>query len=339
MEDRGHRPRRADMPDRHRSHSHQRVQADALPVEEAHRGRNARHARELLQRRQRRRRRPPERQYPNCPRRTRDGLVTDPYSSLPTRSLVLSKCPSPSKPESTPCPTNQPVDRSTANSTLSSRTPRRTASCTGACRFHGESDRAAPQHRWNALVRRFVGAGHDVAVLAPSPHYPSGRAHPGDASLRPGAVTRGPPWRTDPPPPVPRARRNGGFPRPGPVGLLPRMPLAWAWHASRVSGVRTSSSRRRPDSQPAAGRVLSTVLRVPLVMWRCATPGRTCSTFATSGSRAHRDAHRPHGTVQPPWRPCSAFPITVMQRGADAVVTTTDLFADVLHGCACTRCA
>jgi hypothetical protein len=48
----------------------------------------------------------------------------------------------------------------------------------------------APQHRWNALVQRFVAAGHDVAVLAPSPHFPSGRAHPGDDSLRPGAVAR-----------------------------------------------------------------------------------------------------------------------------------------------------
>ena len=56
---------------------------------------------------------------------------------------------------------------------------------------HYAPEVGAPQHRWNALVRRFVGAGHDVAVLAPSPHFPSGRGHPGDASLRPGAVARG----------------------------------------------------------------------------------------------------------------------------------------------------
>lgn len=32
----------------------------------------------------------------------------------------------------------------------------------------------APQRRWDALIREFVAAGHEVAVMCPPPHHPSG---------------------------------------------------------------------------------------------------------------------------------------------------------------------
>lgn len=115
--------------------------------------------------------------------------------------------------------------------------------------------------------------------------------------------------------------------------------LVSAADATRV-GLARFSGQRRPDvvvaTAPglpslAAGRVLSTVLRVPLVMevrdawpdllnvrheWESGAPGRPPSP-------RHRAT-----TVAT----LLSFPITVMQRGADAVVTTTDSFADVLHG-------
>lgn len=36
-------------------------------------------------------------------------------------------------------------------------------------------DNGAPQRRWGALSREFVRRGHEVAVLTPPPHYPSGK--------------------------------------------------------------------------------------------------------------------------------------------------------------------
>ena len=39
-------------------------------------------------------------------------------------------------------------------------------------------ENSAPQRRWSALVERFVAAGHQVAVVCPPPHYPSGRLAP-----------------------------------------------------------------------------------------------------------------------------------------------------------------
>ncbi len=196
---------------------------------------------------------------------------------------------------------------------------------------HYAPEVGAPQHRWNALVRRFVGAGHDVAVLAPSPHFPSGRGHLGDASLRPGAVARGLHGE--------QIHRLRFLEHDASVASRGLDQLVSAADATRV-GLARFSGQRRPDvvvaTAPglpslAAGRVLSTVLRVPLVMevrdawpdllnvrheWESGAPGRPPSP-------RHRAT-----TVAT----LLSFPITVMQRGADAVVTTTDSFADVLHG-------
>lgn len=38
-----------------------------------------------------------------------------------------------------------------------------------------EPELGAPQRRWSAFVQRWVAAGHEVEVLAPLPHYPTGR--------------------------------------------------------------------------------------------------------------------------------------------------------------------
>lgn len=52
-------------------------------------------------------------------------------------------------------------------------------------------EQGAPQRRWDALTPRFIRAGMDLTVLAPPPHYPTGRAAHLPADLRPGSVSRG----------------------------------------------------------------------------------------------------------------------------------------------------
>lgn len=55
-----------------------------------------------------------------------------------------------------------------------------------------EPENGAPQRRWNALIRRLVAKGHTVDVIAPPPHYPTGRVEPRvPASARAGGVAIG----------------------------------------------------------------------------------------------------------------------------------------------------
>jgi glycosyltransferase involved in cell wall biosynthesis len=49
----------------------------------------------------------------------------------------------------------------------------------------------APQRRWSALISRFVAQGVQVTVLAPPPHYPSGRRTDHSPAYAPGTVTTG----------------------------------------------------------------------------------------------------------------------------------------------------
>ncbi|MFH5824230.1 glycosyltransferase family 4 protein [Georgenia sp. AZ-5] len=188
----------------------------------------------------------------------------------------------------------------------------------------------APQHRWDALVSRFVAAGHDVAVLAPSPHYPSGRASDLSSHLRPGAVSSGAHGET-----VHRLhfREYGG--RVAGRGLDQ---LVAAMDAVRV-GVTRFGRRHRPDVVIAtapglpsipAGLALGKALRAPVVLeMRDAWPDLL-------GARDDWDA----AVAPAPARPTTfgAFVgrtapsvITALQRRADAVVTTTESFADVLR--------
>ena len=40
----------------------------------------------------------------------------------------------------------------------------------------------APQRRWNRLAEALISRGHELAVLAPAPHYPGGRLLQGEIS-------------------------------------------------------------------------------------------------------------------------------------------------------------
>lgn len=183
----------------------------------------------------------------------------------------------------------------------------------------------APQHRWDALVARFVAAGHQVAVLAPSPHYPSGRAGALAASERPGAVARGRHGE------LVHRLRFGEYGTG--VSSRARDQLVAAADAVRV-GLTRFAGARRPDVVVAtapglptipAGLVLARALRRPLVLeMRDAWPDLLGS-------------HREWDTQEkgPLSRLAAAVlpgAVTAAQRRADAVVTTTAGFAEVLRG-------
>ena len=50
-------------------------------------------------------------------------------------------------------------------------------------------ENVAPTRRWDALAARFIAAGHQVSVITPPPHYPSGRVAPElREQFKPGSV-------------------------------------------------------------------------------------------------------------------------------------------------------
>ncbi|WP_448059153.1 glycosyltransferase family 4 protein [Cellulomonas hominis] len=183
----------------------------------------------------------------------------------------------------------------------------------------------APQRRWRNLNRRFIEAGNRVTVLAPSPHYPSGRSGDLSPDLRPGAVSTGPSGET-----IYRVRfREHGTD----LRSRSRDQLVAA-HSSVDTGLRRLRRRgERPDviiaTAPGipsigAGFGLSRLLHAPLVVemrdaWPdLITPSGIWGTPSRRGWRgtATRTAHEL---------------VTVGQRRADAVVTTTAAFAEVLR--------
>ena len=48
----------------------------------------------------------------------------------------------------------------------------------------------APQRRWNRLAEALISRGHELAVLAPAPHYPGGRLLPGGGAHVAGSIRR-----------------------------------------------------------------------------------------------------------------------------------------------------
>ncbi|MCL2423020.1 MAG: glycosyltransferase family 4 protein, partial [Micrococcales bacterium] len=187
---------------------------------------------------------------------------------------------------------------------------------------HYEPETNAPQRRWSAFVSRFVAAGHQVTVLAPPPHYPTGRAGLLTDDLRPGTVTVGQYGET-----VCRVRF-----REHDAGLVARsIDQMVAAHSSLVTGLRLLKGAARPDIVLAtapglpsipAGMTLAALLRRPVVVemrdaWPdLIAPSQMLGPDGGWRTRATRTAHRA---------------VTALQRHASAVVTTTASFADVLR--------
>lgn len=202
----------------------------------------------------------------------------------------------------------------------------------------------APQRRWSALVRRFVAAGHQVNVVAPVPHYPSGHPDPGDgARHRPGTIEVGENGET--------ILRTAYLPH-GPDILTRSVDQAVAagdalWRILH----RFDRPGTRPDvviaTAPAiaslgVGRVAARLWRVPLVVemrdaWpdlvaHVGSPSLTPPpprppTLTAERETVRRAAHALVAAAKADVH----LRISAWQRGADAVVTTTERFADVLR--------
>jgi glycosyltransferase involved in cell wall biosynthesis len=192
---------------------------------------------------------------------------------------------------------------------------------------HYAPEVGAPQRRWSALVPRLIAAGHEVTVLAPSPHYPEGRAPALDRHEAPGAIAVGDHGET-----IYRLRfRDHG------ADLLSRTvdQGVTAGHAV-LRGVRhLSRGGRRPDVVIAtvpgipsigAGVALAHGLHVPLVVeMRDAWPDLIEPSGMLTGSGTRRTGWRGAVTAQ------VHRAMTFAQRDAAAIVTTTETFADVLR--------
>lgn len=187
-----------------------------------------------------------------------------------------------------------------------------------------------PQLRWSALVRDLVAAGHEVHVVTPAPHYPTGRLLPGEDPAQVGQAHRGEHGET--------VHRVAFRPSTGDAGslLLDQAVAAadtvlTAWHRRR---------ELRPDVVVAtvpglptalAGRAVATLLRAPLVLeMRDAWPD-------ILGGAASGDRQTPRAAVRAGVVRLVSTGVTWLQRSADLVVTTTDSFATTLRGRQVTR--
>lgn len=180
-----------------------------------------------------------------------------------------------------------------------------------------------PQLRWSALVRDFLTGGHEVHVIAPPPHYPSGQGTAGPGAHVVGSSETGQHGET-----VHRVRwrsHDGSA-----LTTLIDQCL------SAVDGTVTAWRRRRqirPDvvvsTVPAlptmgAGFITSRLLRRPWVLeMRDAWPD--LASDARNSGRSVRQQVRWYAVA------AAARGVTFLQHRADLVVTTTDSFTQTLR--------
>ncbi|MGP5290740.1 glycosyltransferase family 4 protein [Brachybacterium tyrofermentans] len=199
----------------------------------------------------------------------------------------------------------------------------------------------APQRRWSALIERFIAAGHRVTVAAPVPHYPSGRPNSTQRRThRVGGVEVGRHGET--------VLRTAYLPHLADIGTRTADHLVAAadslWRLRR----RFSRPGTRPDvviaTAPAiptlmVGRALSSLWDVPLVVeMRDAWPDLV-THVGPAGALLAEAAHAPQpNAARTSLRWAIALAkgmvhqqVTSWQSGAQAVVTTTDRFAEVLE--------
>ncbi|MHA3837584.1 glycosyltransferase family 4 protein [Terrabacter sp. AAH1] len=192
-----------------------------------------------------------------------------------------------------------------------------------------EPELGAPQQRWGALVRRFMRAGHEVVVVAPSPHYPFGGLI-GDSRLtQRGCVHRGVHGET--------VHRVAFRPYAGRLGsrLLDQV-------VSAADSARTVLARLRhirPDvivaTAPAlptlfSGALLSRAIGVPLVTeMRDAWPDLLA--VADDWNAAVPAPTRKAAVLRPPLLRAASAVMTALQRRSSTVVTTTESFAAELR--------
>lgn len=186
---------------------------------------------------------------------------------------------------------------------------------------HYAPENNTPQRRWSALISRFVAAGHSVHVFVPPPHYPTGKL---DAAWdsKVGSTTIGEHGETIH---WVNFREHGR-------GLAARSidQLLAASH-SVLRGFKLFRRREhRPDvvisTAPAlpsliAGWLLAAFLRVPHV-----AEVRDAWPDLIDGSNMLKKSRLPTRAIAH----CAAWMISLVQRRAALVVTTSRSFADIV---------
>lgn len=192
---------------------------------------------------------------------------------------------------------------------------------------HFAPETGAPQRRWGALAGHLVPAGFPVTVLAPPPHYPSGKITHSSPAFRPGSVTTG--------------SHGEKIIR---VNFLEHSHGLGSRAADQVVAALSSVLR---GIRPAAGRpavVIATVPGIPSVVagWALARWHR--ARFVVEMRDAWPDLIEPSGILLRRDRPGGLRrrlrdlaarvvhrTVTRLQTRADLVVTTTAAFAEVLR--------
>ena len=196
----------------------------------------------------------------------------------------------------------------------------------------------APQRRWNRLAEALISRGHELAVLAPAPHYPGGRLLQGGGAHMAGSIRRD----------VTGAMVHRTIFRPYSSGVCGRGVDQMVAAADSVRlGVERFRGANRPDiivgsvpglpTLPAALAVGGMLHRPVVVELRDAwpdlllsaaqwSPPLSCPSTATQARQTRR-------LDVVGWGARSLLPplITRLEQEAAAVVTTTDSFAQVLR--------
>lgn len=192
-----------------------------------------------------------------------------------------------------------------------------------------EPEVGAPQRRWRQLVEQFVSAGHQVAVCAPVPHYPFRRRDTlGIERPRVWKWSQG--FRGELILRVPYIRASGSLP-----GQLVDQSASSLFMVAALASLRGGL---RPDvivattpglPMPFAAVSLAKALRVPLVTEvRDVWPDLIADNQLVS--RALRGLVPPKASQVLENRALPAVFHTVLRR-SDAIVTTTESFADRLR--------
>lgn len=191
---------------------------------------------------------------------------------------------------------------------------------------HYPPEMGAPQQRWEGLVEWFIANGHDVAVITPVPHYPSGRVWPEAAGLVAGTVHHGSHGEV-----VHRAAYRTTT---GSVWSLLTDQVIGAAHSVWLA--RRFAGDARPDvvitTVPAlpsliSGVVVSRLMRRPLVLeMRDAWPDLLAVIDRWDGERVTGRQHVKRSLAR-----VAAVGTSVLQRRASVVVTTTHSFAERLR--------
>ena len=196
----------------------------------------------------------------------------------------------------------------------------------------------APQRRWNRLAKTLISRGHELAVLAPAPHYPGGHLLQGGQAHMPGSIRRD----------VTGAMVHRTIFRPYSSGVCARGVDQMVAAADSVRlGVGRFRGVNRPDvvlgsvpglpTLPAALAVGRVLHRPVVVELRDAWPDLLLSAAQWSEPAACpsavAQARRVRGMNVVSRGARSLLPplITRLEQEATAVVTTTDSFARVLR--------